>query len=137
MKGYQEASEQIKEIERTLSTNPKASIDTALRKITSALRDNVNTNYGKRKELVGFLARSGATHLPQKIAGEALKSYVPRGLAMGAAVSSAAQDRRNDRSEQNANSANVNARGLQRSNSERRDNAFRKIATANACATRI
>jgi len=25
----------------------------------------------------------------------------------------------------------VNARGLQRSNSERRDNAFRKIATAN------
>lgn len=81
MKGYQEASDQIKEIERTLSTNPKASIDTALRKITSALRDNVNTNYGKRKELVGFLARSGAKHLLQKIAGQALKGVAPRGLA--------------------------------------------------------
>jgi hypothetical protein len=81
MKGYQTASEQIKEIEKTLSVNPKASIDTALRKITSALRDNVNTNYGKRKELVGFLARSGATHLLQKIAGQALKSVAPRGLA--------------------------------------------------------
>src|SRR5204863_3801917 len=78
---YQEESGQIKAIERTLSANPKASIDTALRKITSALRDNVNTNYGKRKELVGFLARSGATHLLQKIAGQALKGVAPRGLA--------------------------------------------------------
>jgi hypothetical protein len=81
MKGYQEASDTIKEIERTLSTNPKASIDTALRKITSALRDNVNTNYGKRKELVSFLARSGATHLLQKIAGQSLKAVAPRGLS--------------------------------------------------------
>jgi hypothetical protein len=81
MKGYQQASDQINEIEKTLSTNPKASIDTALRKITSALRDNVNTNYGKRKELVGFLARSGAKNLLQKIAGQALKAKAPRGLA--------------------------------------------------------
>ena len=80
MKGYQEASNQINEIEKTLSTNPKASIDTALRKITSALRDNVNTNYGKRKELVGFLARSGAKNLLQKIAGQALKAAAPRGV---------------------------------------------------------
>jgi hypothetical protein len=81
MKGYQGASEEIKEIEKTLSLNPKASIDTALRKIASSLRDNVNTNYGKRKELVGFLVRSGATHLLEKIAGQALKSAAPRGLA--------------------------------------------------------
>jgi hypothetical protein len=81
MKGYQEASDQIKEIERTLSVNPKASIDTALRKIMSSLRDNVNTNYGKRKELVAFLARSGATHLLQRIAGKTLSAAAPRGLA--------------------------------------------------------
>jgi hypothetical protein len=85
MRGYEKATAEIKEIEKTLSTNAKASIDTALRKITSALRDNVNTNYGKRKELVGFLARSGATHLLQKIAGQALKSAVPRGLGQAVA----------------------------------------------------
>ena len=81
MKGYEQASAQIKEIERTLSVNPKASVDTALRKIMSALRDNVNTNYGKRRELVAFLARSGATHLLEKIAGRSLSAVAPRGLA--------------------------------------------------------
>lgn len=80
MKGYQEASDQIKEIERTLSVNPKASVDTALRKITSALRDNVNTNFGKRKDLVKFLANAGADKLLVKIAGQALKSPTPRGV---------------------------------------------------------
>lgn len=81
MKGYEEATKQIKEIEKTLSLNPNASIDTALRKITSALRDDVNTNYGRRKELVAFLARSGAPHLLQKISGQSLKAMMPRGLA--------------------------------------------------------
>lgn len=85
MKGYQEASDEIREIEKTLSLNPKASIDTSLRKILSALRDNVNTNYGKRKELVGFLARSGATHLLQRIAGKSLSAAAPRGLARSVA----------------------------------------------------
>jgi hypothetical protein len=81
MKGYEQASAQIREIEQTLSTKPNASIDTQLRKLLSALRDNVNTNYGKRKELVAFLARSGATHLLEKIAGRTLSAPAPRGLA--------------------------------------------------------
>lgn len=81
MKGYQEASDQIRAIEKELSVNPKANIDTALRKITSALRDNVNTNFGRRRELVEFLARSGAPHLLEKIAGQALKALMPQGLA--------------------------------------------------------
>jgi hypothetical protein len=81
MKGYEEASAQIQEIERTLSLKPNASIDTQLRKLLSALRDNVNTNYGRRKELVAFLARSGATNLLEKIAGRSLSAIAPRGLA--------------------------------------------------------
>jgi hypothetical protein len=81
MKGYEQASAQIKEIEQTLSAKPNASIDTQMRKLLSALRDNVNTNYGKRKELVAFLARSGATHLLEKIAGRTLSAVAPRGLA--------------------------------------------------------
>lgn len=81
MKGYSEASEQIREIEKTLSINPKANIDTSLRKITSSLRNNVNANFGRRKELVEFLQRSGAAHLLAKIAGQSLNSLEPRGLA--------------------------------------------------------
>lgn len=80
MKGYEEASNQIKEIERTLSVNPNATIDTALRKLQSVLRDNVNTNYGRRKELTQFLINSGAPHLMEKLAGQALGSWMPRGL---------------------------------------------------------
>lgn len=53
MKNYENASNLIREIEKTLSLNPKASIDTALRKLQSVMRDNVNTNYGKRGDLVG------------------------------------------------------------------------------------
>lgn len=80
MKGYQTASDEIKEVEKTLSLNPKANIDTSLRKITSALRNNVNTNFGRRTELVKFLATSGAPHLLTKIAGQALSSATPRGI---------------------------------------------------------
>src|SRR5262249_21696810 len=60
MKGYEQASDLIREIETTLSTNPRASVDTTLRKLTSVLRNNVSTNYGRRAELVDFLQRAGA-----------------------------------------------------------------------------
>lgn len=80
MKGYEEASTQIREIERTLSLNPNASIDTALRKLQSALRDNVNTSFGRRAELAQFLVNAGAPHLMEKLAGQALKPWAPRGL---------------------------------------------------------
>lgn len=80
MKGYEEASNLIREMEKTLSINPKASIDTTLRKLTSALRNNVSTNYGRRAELVDFLQRAGAPNLMQKLAGQMLSSASPRGL---------------------------------------------------------
>lgn len=81
MKGYEEASGIIREIEKTLSLNPKASIDTALRKLQSVLRNNVNTNYGRRAELLDFLQRAGAPHLMEKLAGQALSAAAPRGLS--------------------------------------------------------
>jgi hypothetical protein len=86
MKGYEEASTQIKEIERTLSLNPNASIDTALRKLQSVLRNNVNTNYGQRAKLAEYLVNSGAPHLMEALAGQALSSWIPRGLAKLAAT---------------------------------------------------
>jgi len=81
MKNYENASNLIREIEKTLSLNPKASIDTALRKLQSVMRDNVNTNYGKRGDLVKLLQESGAKNLLNKLAGQSLKSGTPRGLA--------------------------------------------------------
>lgn len=80
MKGYEEASKQIKEIEKTLSLDPKANIDTALRKLQSVMRNNVNSNYGQRGKLAEFLVESGAPNLMEKLAGQALSSWTPRGL---------------------------------------------------------
>lgn len=80
MKGYEEASTIIKEVEKTLSLNPKASVDTSLRKLQSVLRNNVSTNFGKRAELVDFLQKSGAPNLMNKLAGQAMSSVAPRGL---------------------------------------------------------
>lgn len=80
MKGYEEASKQIKDIEKTLSLNPNASIDTALRKLQSVLRNNVNTNYGRRADLADYLVNAGAPNLMQKLAGQAMSSWTPRGL---------------------------------------------------------
>lgn len=81
MEGYADASDQIKEIEKTLSLNPKASVDSALRKLQSTLRDGVNTNYGQRAALADYLTHAGAPQLMEKLAGQALNAWAPRGLA--------------------------------------------------------
>lgn len=88
MKGYEQASKQIKEIETTLSLKPNANIDTSLRKLQSTLRDNVNTSFGRRGELANFLVNAGAPHLMERLAGQALHSWAPRGLARIAAMES-------------------------------------------------
>lgn len=80
MKGYEQASKEIKEIERTLSLNPNAPVDTSLRKLQSILRDNVNTSYGHRRELAEYLTRAGAPHLMERLAGQSLKPWTARGL---------------------------------------------------------
>lgn len=69
MKEYEEASNLIREMEKTLSLNPKASVDTSLRKLQSIMRNNANTNYGKRLDLAKILTDAGATHLMEKLAG--------------------------------------------------------------------
>jgi hypothetical protein len=80
MKGYEAASKQIDEIQKTLSLNPKASVDTALRKLQSVTRNNVNTNYGKRADLAETLSQNGAPELMEKLSGQAMNAWTPRGL---------------------------------------------------------
>lgn len=81
MKGYQDASEQISEIERALSLGDKASKDTAMRKLQSLMRNNVQTNYGNRLSLANTLEDQGGVELLPALSGQALNSWMPRSLA--------------------------------------------------------
>lgn len=80
MKAYSEATEQIREIERALSLGKKASVDTAMRKLQSLTRNNVNTNYGNRLRLAQEMEQQGGRALMPALAGQALSSWTPRGL---------------------------------------------------------
>ena len=80
MKDYEEASRLTKEIERALSLGEKAAADTAIRKLQSLTRNNVNTNYGNRMRLAEELQQAGAPNLMTKLSGQALSSWTPRGL---------------------------------------------------------
>lgn len=80
MSGYEDASDLMKEIEKSLSLGQKASADTALRKLQSITRNNVNTNYGARLSSAQQLEQNGAPNLTASLAGQALSSAAPRGL---------------------------------------------------------
>jgi hypothetical protein len=81
MANYEKAADQLNEVERSLTGRSNAPIDTALRKLTSVMRNNVNTNFGKRAALMQTLQDAGAPQLTNKIAGASLNSWEPRGLA--------------------------------------------------------
>jgi hypothetical protein len=82
MKDYSEASDLITEIERALSLGPKGkpSADTAMRKLQSLTRNNVNTNYGNRLDLAKTLEAAGGNELMPALAGQAMNSWAARGL---------------------------------------------------------
>lgn len=77
MKDYSNASDAVQELEKTLSLGDKKTVDTALRKLQSAFRKNVSSNYGKREELVRKL---GGEDLADAISGQMLSDVMPRGL---------------------------------------------------------
>jgi len=96
MKGYSQASDQINDLTKTFSLGEKASKDTAIRKLTSVTRNNVNTNYGRRTQLMDELAQK-QPDLPYAIAGQAMNTLTPRGLqgqmaASGAGVAALASN---------------------------------------------
>jgi len=88
MKQYADASNEITEIEKALSLGKKTSVDTAMRKLQSLMRNNVQTNYGNRLDLANTLQTKGNTDLMSSIAGQAMNAWTPRGL-IGAGTSGA------------------------------------------------
>lgn len=88
MKSYTEASELIREIERSLSLGQKASADTAMRKLQSLMRNNVQTNYGQRLALARELEAAGGREMMPALAGQAMSELAPRGLQRATTVPS-------------------------------------------------
>lgn len=80
MKEYSEASELIREIERSLSLGQKASAETATRKLQSLMRKNVNTNFGQRTALGKQLSEAGGADIFPALAGQSLSELTPMGL---------------------------------------------------------
>ncbi len=77
MRDYELMSEQIDELTDTLSL--EATPDTAIRKLLSAMRNNVNTNFGRRMALIDALEeyRPG---LKAELAGQNLNKWTGRGI---------------------------------------------------------
>jgi len=76
MKAYEQAVKLEKELMKELSLNKTAAAGTTLRKLQSVMRNNVNTNYGNRMDMLRNL---DADLLPS-LSGQALSSATPRGL---------------------------------------------------------
>jgi len=81
MKSYSDATETIRDIEKSLSLGQKASADTSMRKLQSLMRNNVSTNYGQRQQLAKELEQVGGGEIMPALAGQALSELTPRGLA--------------------------------------------------------
>lgn len=79
MEAYAQASDRINDIQKTFSITERAAPDTTARKLQSVMRNNVNTNYGRRTRLMEELAKH-EPNLPASLAGQAMSSPVPRGL---------------------------------------------------------
>jgi hypothetical protein len=85
MKDYSSASDVIAEIEKALSLGNRASADTAMRKLQSLMRNNVQTNYGARTKLADQMIEAGGRDIYPELAGHTLNAWEPRGIGRGAA----------------------------------------------------
>lgn len=81
MKAYEDGINVEKEIERTLSLGPKANPETALKKLQSITRNNVQTSYGHRADLVKQLEQATGKNLTSSLAGQSMATLTPRNLA--------------------------------------------------------
>lgn len=87
MGDYETASKALEDMEVSMSLRQKTGVDTAARKLQSIMRNNANTNYGRREQLGRTLEDYGAKDLYPALAGQALSPLPPRGLSgMASAV---------------------------------------------------
>jgi hypothetical protein len=89
MKEYSTTSELVREIEGALSLGQQARAETALRKLQSIMRKNVNTNFGQRVQLGKELSKYGEDIFPA-LAGQSLAELTPMGLQRATSLGTAA-----------------------------------------------
>lgn len=81
MRQYEDAQRALGELRSTFATGSKAATDTKLRKLQSIMRNNANTNYGRRAALGEQLDSTAAgAGMLDALAGQAGSSLTPRGL---------------------------------------------------------
>jgi hypothetical protein len=80
MQNYAKNSKKLDNLSRTLSLGGKATDDTALRKLQSSMRHDVNTNFGGRMALIDELQQY-SPGIKERLAGMSLNSFLPRGLS--------------------------------------------------------
>ncbi len=81
MRGYEDAQRALGELRSTFSLGRASSTDTKLRKLQSIMRNNANTNYGRREALGRTLdAAQGGEGLLDSLAAQSANSILPRGL---------------------------------------------------------
>jgi hypothetical protein len=85
---YSQSKKLAQELESTFSLGPTVkSKETALKKLQAAARDNVQTGYGYRRELLKQMEQQGGVPLFPSLAGQSLSAATPRGIvARGAGV---------------------------------------------------
>lgn len=80
MKEYEEATDLIREIEKSLVGGRKTATETSMRKLQSLMRNNVNTSYGYRDSLARQMTEAGGRDVLPSLAGQAMSEWTPRGI---------------------------------------------------------
>lgn len=80
MRDYEESLGVERELEQALGLGDKTSIDSAVRRLQSLMRNNANTSYAYRQQLANVLKNDAGVDLAPALAGQALNSYAPRGI---------------------------------------------------------
>lgn len=81
MRDYSVAADNLWEIEKAFSLGDKSSMQTAMSKLQSVMRNNASTQYGLRGQKLAEIEEAGGKNLRPYLAGSALSSWEPRSLA--------------------------------------------------------
>ena len=80
MRDYEEALAVERELENALSLGEGKQVQTALNKLQSLGRNNVNTSYDYRKQLADVMRQETGVDLMPAVAGQSMSSWTPRGI---------------------------------------------------------
>lgn len=91
MRDYSDAADNLWELERAFSLGDKSSMQTAMSKLQSVMRNNASTQYGLRNQMLDQIEDAAGKNIRPYLAGSSLSSLEPRSLArVGVGASGAA-----------------------------------------------